>query len=91
MQERPVAGMTDPDTVIRADAEDDRSLEELFAEAEELIGRMEEPELSLEDAFAAYEQGMRIIRACNSRIDQVEKKMLVMNAEGGLEPFGDDD
>ena len=91
MQERPVAGMTDPDTVIRADAEDDRSLEELFAEAEELIGRMEEPELSLEDAFAAYEQGMRIIRACNSRIDQVEKKMLVMNAEGELEPFGDDD
>ena len=91
MQERPVAGMTDPDTVIRADAEDDRSLEELFAEAEELIGRMEEPELSLEDAFSAYEQGMRIIRACNSRIDQVEKKMLVMNAEGELEPFGDDD
>lgn len=91
MQERPVAGMTDPDAVIRTDAEDDKSLEELFAEAEELIGRMEEPELSLEDAFAAYEKGMRIIRACNSRIDQVEKKMLVMNAEGELEPFGDDD
>ena len=41
--------------------------------------------------FSAYEQGMQIIRACNSRIDQVEKKMLVMNAEGELEPFGDED
>ena len=89
MQERPVAGVTDP--VNRADENADKSLEELFAQAEELIGHMEEPELSLEDAFSAYEQGMQIIRACNSRIDQVEKKMLVMNAEGELEPFGEED
>ena len=81
MQERPDTGD------MSMDAAGERSLEELFAEAEALIGRMEEPELSLEDAFAAYEQGMRIIRACNSRIDQVEQKMLVMNEEGGLEPF----
>ena len=51
---------------------------------------MEEPDLPLEDAFAAYEHGMKIIRACNSRIDQVEQKMLVMNAEGELTPFGED-
>ena len=81
MQERPDTGD------MSMDAVGERSLEELFTEAEALIGRMEEPELSLEDAFAAYEQGMRIIRACNSRIDQVEQKMLVMNEEGGLEPF----
>ena len=87
MQERPDTGSLEPVSDTQAAAEEERSLEELFAEAEALIGRMEEPELSLEDAFAAYEQGMRIIRACNSRIDQVEQKMLVMNAEGGLEPF----
>ncbi len=65
----------------------ERSLEELFVQAEELIGRMEEPDLSLEEAFASYEQGMKIVRECNRRIDQVEKKMLMMNEEGALVPF----
>lgn len=90
MQERPDTGDLRPDTNTQAEAENAQSLEELFAQAEALIGRMEEPELSLEEAFAAYEQGMKIIRACNSRIDQVEQKMLVMNAEGELEPFDED-
>ena len=85
MQKRQETGALEPDT----DAQDTRSLEELFAEAEALIGRMEEPELSLEDAFAAYEQGMKIIHAGNSRIDLVEQKMLMMSEEGDLVPFED--
>ena len=90
MQERPDTGTLGPDTNTQADAEGAQSLEELFAEAETLIGRMEEPDLPLEEAFAAYEQGMKIIRACNSRIDRVEQKMLVMNEAGELVPFGED-
>lgn len=86
MQEKPDNGAIEPDT----NKQEEQSLEELFAEAEALIGRMEEPDLPLEEAFAAYEQGMKIIRACNSRIDQVEQKMLVMNEEGELVPFGED-
>lgn len=87
MQTNTDTGALDPDTTIQTDAAEDCSLEELFARAEELIGRMEEPELPLEEAFAAYEQGMKIIQTCNSRIDQVEKKMLVMNESGELAPF----
>lgn len=75
------------DTNRAADALAELNLEELFARAEALIGQMEEPELPLEEAFAAYEQGMKIIRACNSRIDQVEQKMLVMNEAGELVPL----
>lgn len=65
------------------------SLEELFAQAEAIAAKLEQPQIALEDAFAAYEQGMQIIRACNGRIDQVEKKMLVMNEDGSLAPFDD--
>ena len=90
MQERQDNGQLEPDTDTQAEPVQEQSLEELFAEAEALIGRMEEPEISLEEAFSAYEQGMKIIRACNSRIDQVEQKMLVMNAEGELVPFAED-
>lgn len=90
MQERTDTGELAKDAKLQTDDEKEQSLEELFAEAEALIGRMEEPDLPLEEAFAAYEQGMKIIRACNSRIDQVEKKMLMMNEEGELVPFGED-
>ena len=90
MQERPDTGALGPDSNIQTDTAGEQSLEELFAQAEALIGRMEEPDLPLEEAFAAYEQGMKIIRACNSRIDQVEQKMLVMNEEGELAPFGEE-
>lgn len=75
----------------RTDSGAEQTLEELFAEAEALIERMEGPDLPLEEAFAAYEQGMKIIRTCNSRIDQVEQKMLMMNEEGELVPFGEDE
>lgn len=91
MQERPNAGDLGPDTNKMANDVNAQSLEELFADAEALIRRMEEPDLPLEEAFAAYEQGMKIIRACNSRIDQVEQQMLLMNEEGALVPFEEEE
>ena len=39
------------------------------------------------EAFAAYEQGMKVIARCNERIDAVEKRMLMMNEQGALVPF----
>lgn len=68
-------------------AEQEYSLEELFAQAEELISHLEEPQLPLEEAFAAYEQGMKVIARCNGKIDCVEKKMLMMDEDGGLSSF----
>lgn len=65
----------------------DKKLEELFALAEQTVSSMEDPELPLEDAFAAYEQGMRLVRACNDRIDRVEKQMLMVNSEGETVTF----
>ena len=62
-------------------------LEELFAQAEAIATQLEQPQIALEDAFSAYEKGMQIIRACNERIDQVEKKLLVMNEDGSLTPL----
>ena len=91
MQERPNAGDLGPDTNKMANDVNAQSLEELFADAEAWIRRMEEPDLPLEEAFAAYEQGMKIIRACNSRIDQVEQQMLLMNEEGALVPFEEEE
>lgn len=67
--------------------EKEKKLEELFVEAEELIKELESPELPLEEAFVKYEEGMKLIKACNEKIDVIEKKMQVINSEGEAEDF----
>ena len=38
------------------------SLEEMFEQLDTILASMEDPELSLEDAFMLYEQGMKRYR-----------------------------
>lgn len=63
------------------------SLEELFAQVEQCIAQLENPQASLEDAFRYYEEGIKKLRACNEKVDQIEKQMLMVNSQGELEGF----
>ena len=49
--------------------------------------KMEEGEISLEESFQLYHQGMDMLKACNSKIDKVEKKMLLLDEEGEEHEF----
>ncbi len=53
------------------------SVEELFEQLETIL---EKKDISLEESFFFYEEGMKTLKQCNDKIDQVEKKMLVINA-----------
>ncbi len=61
------------------------SLEENFALLEQLVERLEEEDVSLEEAFSAYSEGMKLLKTCNEQIDRVEKKVLKLTADGKLE------
>lgn len=63
------------------------SLEEGFAQVEEMLAKLEEADISLEDAFFLYEKGMKKLKECNDKINSVEKKLLVLNEQGELEEF----
>lgn len=69
------------------DADNGGKLEDMLQEIEDLIAHMEQDDISLDEAFEAYEQGMKKLRSCNERIDRIEKKMLVWNEQGKLEGF----
>ena len=69
------------------DVKEELSLEELFQSLEETIRRMEAEDVSLEDSFTLYHKGMDTLRMCSERIDEVEKKMLVLDEEGELHEF----
>lgn len=63
------------------------SLEEAFAQIEEVISRLETEEITLEESFAQYHRGMSLLAHCNETIDQVEKKVLKINEDGELDEF----
>lgn len=63
------------------------SLEEAFAQLEEVIAHLETEEITLEQSFQEYNKGMQLLQYCNATIDQVEKKVLQINEDGGLDEF----
>ena len=65
----------------------EETLEELFGRLDRIIAKLEDRDTTLEDSFAAYEQGVRYLKACNDKIDKIEKKMLVVNESGGVDEF----
>ena len=46
-----------------------------------IIGKLEKGDGSLEDAFADYEEGMKLVKSCNEKIETIEKKILVLSGD----------
>ncbi len=65
----------------------DLSLEETFGQIEEVIAHLETEEITLEQSFQEYNRGMKLLQHCNETIDRVEKKVLQINEDGGLDEF----
>lgn len=63
------------------------TLDETFERLEEAIGKLEQEDISLEESFRVYKEGMKLIKSCNEKIDKVEKEVLKLNADGKLEEF----
>lgn len=67
--------------------EEQQTLEELFTTLDEIADRMEGSEVSLEESFQLYKQGMTILKKCNDTIDMVEKEVLILDESGDLYEF----
>ena len=63
------------------------TLEQTFEKLEAAIGRLEDEDVSLEESFKLYKEGMKLIQACNDKIDRVEKEVLKLNENGELAAF----
>lgn len=62
-------------------------LETLFECLEVVVSKMEEENPSLEESFRLYNEGMQLLKQCNQTIDQVEKKVLILDEEGLTHEF----
>lgn len=73
--------------VSEQNTEQELSLEEAFEQIEDVIAHLEAEEITLEQSFREYNRGMQLLQHCNAAIDQVEKKVLQINEDGGLSEF----
>jgi exodeoxyribonuclease VII small subunit len=71
---------------IREQAQE-KGLEERFETLASILDEMESDEVTLERSFALYKEGLSEIKAANDSLDEIEKAILVLNDEGGLEEF----
>jgi exodeoxyribonuclease VII small subunit len=61
--------------------------EEAIADLEQVVEQLESGDLSLEDSLTAFEKGVGLVRYCNQKLSEVEKKveLLVKDKQGQLQ------
>lgn len=75
-----------------------RNFEGALEELEQVVEQLESGELPLDDSLAAFEKGVGLVKFCNQKLNEVEKKveLLIKDKEGKLQlkplhDLGDDD
>jgi exodeoxyribonuclease VII small subunit len=65
----------------------DKKFESALEELEGVVEQLESGDLSLEDALAAFEKGVGLVKYCNQKLNEVEKKveLLLKDKEGRLQ------
>lgn len=58
------------------------TVEESFARLDEMVRQMDSDEISLEESFRLYEEGMKLLLEVGGKIDAVEKKMKALMPDG---------
>ncbi len=59
------------------------TIEQTFEQLDELMKKLESPDITLEESFAFYEAGMKLVKSCGEKIDQVEKQMIILQGGDG--------
>lgn len=67
--------------------------EDALARLEEIAGQLEAGNLSLDDALAAFKEGISLVKLCGRRLQQAERKVqrLSKSTMEAVEPRGMED
>ena len=73
--------------MARKDATGNIKFESALEDLELVVEQLETGELSLEDSLTAFEKGVGLVKFCNQKLNEVEKKIdfLVKDKEGKLQ------
>jgi exodeoxyribonuclease VII small subunit len=78
----------------KAATEAQPDFETAMRELEELVERLEQGDLPLEESLAAFERGVTLTRACQTALKEAEQKVEILLKKAGeptIEAFTPDD
>lgn len=64
----------------------EKTFEESLIELEEIVGRLEDGDMPLEESLALFEKGIKLSRDCRSRLTNAERRIeiLMQDSDGNL-------
>ena len=76
-------GYNDMEKQVKADM----PYEQAVSELESVVSLLEGGDLTLEDSIKMFERGVSLVRLCNKRLDDIEKRitLLVEGKDGAVE------
>lgn len=63
---------------MKTQEKQNKTLETSFEELQEIIQKLENEDISLEDSFKLYTDGIELLKNCNNSIDKVEKQLIIL-------------
>lgn len=77
------------------ESHDGKKFDDGMAELETIVARLERGDLPLEDALAAFEAGIALVRTLNQRLTEAEARVELLTRDGGgtlrLRPLAETD
>ena len=59
-------------------AKSEKNFEELMCELEEITSKLETDKLSLDESVKLFEEGMKISKECNEKLEDAEKRITIL-------------
>ena len=66
-----------------------KDFEDALQKLESIVKELEEGDLSLENSLARYEQGIRLSRFCNTKLEEAQKRIELLQTDEDGEPKRD--
>ena len=63
-----------------------KDFESASAELEAIVRKMEDGDLSLEQAMELYERGVQLSRFCHAQLEAAERRLEILSDRGELRP-----
>jgi exodeoxyribonuclease VII small subunit len=61
-----------------ASEEKEKSFEECLAALEQVVNQIEAGEMNLEESLSTFERGVQLVKTCNEKLSEVEKRIEVL-------------
>ena len=68
-----------------------KSFESQLSELEQIVEKLEQGDLSLEDSLAQFEKGIKLTNACQKTLDSAQQKVEILTQENQLTDLQDEE